>query len=108
MCPAQQRAFDQLSAGLEIGSLFGLRGAIGLGKTTLLKTLHRQIGGASLGMKDVVEATARKHPLAVEETAYMLILDALKTHPVVIVDDVHLLDMSASACPGRGRDSIIR
>jgi len=67
---------------------------VGQGKTTLLKTLHDRIGGTFLGMKEFVEASARNHPLAVEETAYTLVLGALKSHPVVIVDDAHLLDVS--------------
>ena len=95
LCPVQQRAFDQLAAGLDIGALFHLRGGMGQGKTTVLKALHQRTGGAFLGMKDFMEASARNHPFAVEETAYMLVLNALKSHPVVIVDDVHLLDLSS-------------
>jgi transitional endoplasmic reticulum ATPase len=95
LCPAEQRAFDQLAAKLEIGAIFRLCGGVGRGKTTLLKTLHHRIGGVFLTMKDFVEASARNHPLAVEETAYTLVLGALKSHPIVIVDDAHLLDVSS-------------
>src|SRR6185369_16440872 len=98
LCPAQRAAFDNLSAGLRAGSIIRLWSGIGRGKTTVLRELHRQAGGAFLNMKDFVEASIGKHPLALEETLYQLIVDALKTEPLVIVDDVHLLDLFSAGC----------
>jgi ATP-dependent 26S proteasome regulatory subunit len=98
LCPAQKRAFDSLSAGLQIGSILRVWGGTGRGKTTVLRELHKQVGGAFLSMKEFVEASAVKHPLALEETLYHLIMDALKSHPLVIVDDVHLLDLFSAGC----------
>src|SRR5205085_8475459 len=63
-----------------------------------LKNLHKQIGGVFLNMKNFVDASAKNHPLALEETLYQLLFDALKSHPVVIVDDVHLVDLSSAGC----------
>src|SRR5262245_14288608 len=97
LCPAQKSAFDGLSYGLEIGSILRLRGGIGRGKTTVLRRLHQKVGGAFLNTKDFVESSTDKHPLALEETLYHLIMQALKAHPIVIVDDIHLLDL-ASGC----------
>lgn len=94
LCPAQQRAFDQVAAALETGFLFHLHGSVGCGKTTVLRALQERVGAAFLGMKEFLEASARHHPLAVEEMAYGLVVDALQSHPVIIVDDVHLLDLS--------------
>jgi hypothetical protein len=56
------------------------------GKTTILRALHEQAGGVFLNMKDFVEASAKTHPLALEETLYRLLFDALSSHPVVIMD----------------------
>jgi transitional endoplasmic reticulum ATPase len=98
LCPAQQRAFDSLSAGVQLGSILRLRGGCGRGKTTILKKLHKEVGGAFLNMRDFVEASAKNHPLALEETLYRLLLDALSSHPLVIMDDVHLLDLFSSGC----------
>ena len=98
LCPAQKAAFDSLSAGLQVGAILRLWSGIGRGKTTVLRELHKKVGGAFLNMKDFVEASAGKHPLALEETLYQLIVDALKAHPLVIVDDVHLLDLSSAGC----------
>jgi ATP-dependent 26S proteasome regulatory subunit len=98
LCPAQQRALDLLLKGLEIGSIFRMWGGIGRGKTTVLKHLHQQIGGAFLGMTDFAAAASLKHPMALEETLYNLVLDALESHPVVILDDLHLLDLYSAGC----------
>src|SRR2546426_7728422 len=98
LCPAQKRTFDCLSSGLQVGSIVRLWGGVGRGKSTILKELHKQIGGVLLSMKDFVEASAKNHPLALEETLYRLLFDALKSHPAVIVDDVHLVDLSSAGC----------
>src|SRR4030095_11281034 len=98
LCPSQQKAIDNLTAGLKVGSILRLWGGPGRGKTTVLKELHKQLGGAFLNVKDFVEASSRSHPLALEETLYQLVFDQLKAHPVVIIDDVHLLDLYSSGC----------
>jgi ATP-dependent 26S proteasome regulatory subunit len=36
--------------------------------------------------------------MALEETLYQLVFDALKSNPAVIVDDVHLLDLYSAGC----------
>jgi AAA+ superfamily predicted ATPase len=98
LCPAQKAVFDHLSTGVKIGSIIRLWGGTGRGKTTILRELHQQVGGAFLNMKDFAEASIGKHPLGLEETLYQLILDTLKAHPLVIVDDIHLLDFHAAGC----------
>jgi ATP-dependent 26S proteasome regulatory subunit len=94
LCPSQQRAFDSLLQGLPFGSIFRFHGSNGLGKTTVLKEIHKQTGGAYLNMSDFVTATSLKHPMGLEETIYNLVLNFLKAHPVVIFDDLHLADPS--------------
>lgn len=98
LCPAQQSVLDALLKGLPIGSIFRVWGGVGRGKTTLLRELHRQAGGAFISMADFAAAASLKHPLALEETLYNLALDALKAHPVVVLDDIHLLDLFSSGC----------
>ena len=98
LCPAQQGALESLLKGLTIGSIFRVWGGVGRGKTTVLKEVHQQTGGAFLGMKDFVAASRLKHPMALEETLYNLVLDALQAHPVVILDDLHLLDLFSAGC----------
>ncbi len=98
LCPAQQRAFYSLSRGLQVGCILRLWGGVGRGKTTILQQVHQRTGGAFLNMKDFVEAEAKNHPLALEETFYQLVFNALKSQPVVIMDDVHLLDLFSAGC----------
>jgi transitional endoplasmic reticulum ATPase len=98
LCPAQKRVFDSLLAGVQVGSILRVWGGTGRGKTTILRELQGRVGGAFLSMKEFVEASATKHPMALEETLYQLIMDALKANPVVIVDDVHLLDLFSAGC----------
>jgi transitional endoplasmic reticulum ATPase len=98
LCPVQQSALDSLLKGLQIGSIFRLWGGVGRGKTTVLRELHKQTGGAFLGMTDFVAAASLKHPLALEETLYNLVLDVLEANPVVILDDLHLLDLYSGGC----------
>lgn len=98
LCPAQQRAFDSLMAGVQLGSIVRLGSGLGRGKTTLLRELHSRVGGVLLNMKEFVEASTDKHPLALEESLYHLIMGALRTQPLVIVDDVHLLDLYSGGC----------
>lgn len=98
LCPAQQAALELFFKGLPIGSIFRVWGGVGRGKTTILREIHRQTGGAFLGMKDFLDASSRAHPLALEETLYHLVLNALKAHPVVILDDLHLLDLYSAGC----------
>jgi len=41
LCPAQKRAFECLSSGLQVGSILGVWGGVGCGKTTILRELHQ-------------------------------------------------------------------
>src|SRR5580693_8147815 len=98
LCPVQQSTMESLLEGLPVGSIFRLWGGVGRGKTTVLNEIHKQAGGVFLGMREFAEASSQGHPLALEETLYNLVLNALKTHPVVILDDFHLLDLFSGGC----------
>src|SRR6185503_9136046 len=98
LSPAQQRAFDSISAGLKVGSILRLWGGLGRGKTTILRELHKQTGGAFISVKDFVDASVKNHPMALEETVHQVIFEAFKAHPVVMVDDIHLLDLFSGGC----------
>src|SRR5688572_14709694 len=91
LCPAQKAALDGLIGAIPLGSIFHFWGGVGRGKTTVLKEVHKQTGGAFLTMRDFAEASSRNHPLALEETLYNLIAASLKTHSTVILDDAHLV-----------------
>ena len=98
LCPTQQRVLEELQRGLQIGSIFRLWGGVGRGKTTVLHELYKKTGGAFLSMRDFATASSIKHPMALEETLYSLVFEAMKAHPVVILDDFHLLDLFSAGC----------
>ncbi len=98
LCPAQQQGFEQLLRQLPLGSVFALTGAVGSGRTTLLRLVHAKVGGAFLNMKDFMGILRQRNPIALEETLEELVLDALNQHSHVIVDDLRLLSDVIGPC----------
>jgi transitional endoplasmic reticulum ATPase len=92
LCAAQQQALDTLLRLLPIGSVFVLYGGSGSGKTTVLRKLHQAKHSAFLNMEYFVDAMRGHHPLAMEETFEHMMIEALKAHDTVIVDDFDLLN----------------
>ena len=91
LSPSQQRGYDELRRLLPLGNIFVLAGNDGAGRTTILRELHREVGGAFLNMKDFTSALRQRHPAALEETFEQIVLQALEAHDTVIVDDLRLL-----------------
>src|SRR5262245_61826939 len=91
LSPSQQRGYDELRRLLPSGNVFVLAGNDGVGRTTVLRQLHRDVGGAFLNMKDFTAALRQRDPGALEETFEQIVLAALESNDVVIVDDLRLL-----------------
>jgi ATP-dependent 26S proteasome regulatory subunit len=91
LTPSQQRASDELRRLLPLGNVFVLAGSEGVGRTTVLRRLHRELGGAFLNMKDFTTALRQRDPAALEETFEQMVLQALESENLVIVDDLRLL-----------------
>jgi ATP-dependent 26S proteasome regulatory subunit len=91
LSPSQKRGYDELRRLLPLGNVFVLAGNDGAGRTTVLRHLHRDVGGAFLNMKDFTAALRQGNPAALEETFEQIVLEALETQDVVIVDDLRLL-----------------
>jgi transitional endoplasmic reticulum ATPase len=96
LTPSQQRAHDELRRLLPLGNVFVLAGNEGVGRTTVLRQLHRELGGAFLNMRDFTATLRHRDPAALEETFEQLVLEALEAHDVVIVDDLRLLSAVTS------------
>jgi SpoVK/Ycf46/Vps4 family AAA+-type ATPase len=77
---------------IQVGRVVHLQSATGLGKTTILRQLQKKLGGVYLNNKEVMEASAGKHPLQLEDAIYTVILNALKAHEIVFVDDFDLIN----------------
>ena len=91
LSPTQQEALEGLRAALQTGQIAVLWTADGLGRTTILRALHRETGGAFLSMRTFVDAMQERHPLQLEEALHRMLLDAVAANRVVILDDLHLL-----------------
>ena len=74
---ARQKALRTLSDAIDRGGSCVLWSGEGLGKTTLLREVHRRLGGAMLGAGDVLDAMAGRHPLCMEEAFFKVVWDAL-------------------------------
>jgi transitional endoplasmic reticulum ATPase len=93
--PTQARTLAALERALDSKHVAVLAGRTGLGKTRLLHELHDRLGGAFLTSRAVIEASDGKHPLALEETVYHVVREALEHNPAVIVDDFHFVSLLA-------------
>jgi ATP-dependent 26S proteasome regulatory subunit len=91
LSPTQQQAFEILLQVLPTGHVFELHGPVGVGKSTVLRQLHQQLGGVLLHINDLAERQHGQHPLALEETFGQLVMESLQAHDVVLVDDLQLL-----------------
>jgi ATP-dependent 26S proteasome regulatory subunit len=76
---------------IQVGKIVHLQSATGLGKTKILRQLQQKLGGVYLNNKEVIETAASKHPLQLEDAFYTVILNALKDHEIVFVDDFDLI-----------------
>ena len=98
LSPAQQRAFEALLNGKDVGDVLLLKARPGSGRSTILHKLHESVGGALLGARDFMQSLSAHRPEAIEETFLQMIEQALAHHQVVIVDDLHLVTQVVSAC----------
>ncbi|KAA5545245.1 AAA family ATPase [Roseiconus nitratireducens] len=98
LSPAQKSAYDWFVHAADLGNIFHCWGASGRGRTTVLKCLHEKLGGKLVSIRDFVELAQGRHPLALEDALYALLLDALKQHEWVIVDDLHLATAPVGDC----------
>jgi adenylate kinase family enzyme len=90
LTPTQQSAAEGLSEACAFGGVLVLRGRPGSGKTTVLRWLHANSGGALLDAGSFMRAVAHAAPNAMEESFLRMIEDAMEQHDLVIVDDLHL------------------
>lgn len=75
-------------------------GDAGTGKTTLLRTLHQELGGVFITINDFIKAMRSQNPLAMEEALDQLFENAFEQNDVVIVDDLHPIFDVICSCNG--------
>lgn len=98
LTPKQQQVFDGISAIKDFTNILVCSGEKGSGKTTVLRALHEQTGGAFLAMGDILPSMLISHPLNLEDQFADLIINALNEHNTVYVDDLHLVMNAVGIC----------
>jgi transitional endoplasmic reticulum ATPase len=98
LIPAQTAAYRVLRYALNAGDLLLLRSVSGRGRTTVLKKLHEETGGAFVNSKDFIEGSGGRHPLALPETFHDCVAAALRDNKNVYVDDADLIHDATSSC----------
>ena len=95
LTPAQQSAFKGLQEGISTGGILVLAGNAGQGKTTMLRKLHDEFGGAFIGMREFIAALTDGQPAAFGGGFVQSIEEGLASNDIVIVDDLHLVVRAA-------------
>ncbi len=91
LSPTQQKAANELLRAMERGDCAMLLDDGSDGKTTVLGHVHKQLGGARIGMREFLSQLAAHDPMAIEEAFIELMDRELARHDLVIVDDLHLV-----------------
>ena len=91
LAPSQQHALDELLRVVGPGRGAVLHAGDGNGKTSILRAAHARLGGAWIGATELQEALSTKHPLAMEDAFYELVVRGLAESTFVFVDDSQLL-----------------
>jgi transitional endoplasmic reticulum ATPase len=98
LCPSQQKAADGVMLGLERGDCAVLKDCQSNGKTTVLGYVHRQLGGALIGMRNFLTKLGDYQPFAIEEALLDLFDEHIARCDLLIVDDLHLLKNVVESC----------
>ena len=101
LTPLQQKAADSLLLSLAVSPVAVVSGAAGVGKTSILRTLHTLEGGVFLGGQHFGVRQSLE-PAAIEEAFFRIIEDALQSYNLVLVDDLTIV-INAAVGGGRGR-----
>lgn len=98
LTPSQNAAYNSLKLAMNAGSLLYLRCPHGRGRTTILRKLRTETGGAFITAKDFIAVSGTRHPLSLEETLDSVVAAALDDHEIVYVDDIDLVHEATSGC----------
>ena len=90
LTPAQDRAAKEILHSLRHGNVL-FRADTAMGRTTVLKHVHAETGGAFVSARHFIDALMVRRPDAIEQAFVEMLEDVLAAHQTVIVDDLHLV-----------------
>ncbi|PYT17242.1 MAG: hypothetical protein DMG59_07940 [Acidobacteria bacterium] len=76
LSPVQRKAAEGVLYGLERGQFVVLQDQASDGKTTVLEHIHRELGGAWIGIRDFLGKLSTRDPIALEE-AFLDLIDSV-------------------------------
>lgn len=98
LTPAQQVAAESLLKAIPGAGVLALRGKCGRGRTTILRKIHGDVGGAFLGVGQLMAMLVARQQPAIEEAFFEMVEERLASHDLVIVDDLHLITSVVTSC----------
>ena len=105
LCPQQTEALDFLIGWREQTPVLHVSSETGFGKTEVLKEFQRQTGAHWLDVRPFVADVAARHPMAMQDSMWQLLMLAIENHSSVIVDDFNLFFDYATGCSRSPRGS---
>ncbi len=103
LTPTQQIACDRLERVIVAAPVVGLTGAPGSGKSTILSRIAAKHGGTVITAVEMADIAAGVPATSFETAIGEAIVEALRTYPLVVVDDLRFFaapGFNASSRPG--------
>ncbi len=91
LTPVQASVAAELVSGIAAADVNVLRVAPGMGRTTILRFVHAQIGGGFIVARQFLSLLSKRQPNAIEETFLELLTEQLNQHQSLFIDDLHLI-----------------
>ncbi len=105
LCPKQAEALHCLISWRGQTPILHISSADGFGKSEVLREFQRKTDAHWVDIRQFVSDVATRHPLAMQDSLWQLLLMAIKEHSTVIVDDFNLFFDYATGCSGSPRGS---
>ncbi|MEP9404076.1 ATP-binding protein [Sphingomonas sp. VNH70] len=95
LTPSQRLAFDRAMEATAAHPIVLVESESGMGKSTILRAMHRATGGRFLNAEDILRAHARVDATEYEQVVYDTIRAAIDAHDIVYFDDVGEYQLAA-------------
>lgn len=105
LCGKQTEALEFLMCWRDQTPVLHVSAGTGYGKSEVLKEFQRQTGAHWLDVRPFVTDVAARHPMAMQDSLWQLLMMAIERHSQVIVDDFNLFFDYATGCSGHPRGS---
>jgi energy-coupling factor transporter ATP-binding protein EcfA2 len=99
LSPTQQAAFDHMREALRGAAIVAIEGRAGMGRSTILRALHADLGGRFITIADIEAAVRQGGSASYEQLVYELVKDALASDAHIFIDGLGNSFQMASFAP---------